>query len=129
MAVSCSRLPLRAFTAVAGLTVVTMGCSNAALTYLNYPTQVRPQSHVANRADYFQVLQAAPRYGAPNLLSLLYPADPQLGGILIQRKRYSLENAIGAALMCAGLVVFTLADVAAKPEYNITGARSTTPTR
>ncbi len=34
-------MPWRSFTVVALLTVTTMGCSNSALMYLNYPTQVR----------------------------------------------------------------------------------------
>lgn len=88
-------MPWRSFTVVALLTVTTMGCSNASLMYLNYPTQL--------------------------IFKSCKPLPVMIGGVLIQRKRYTPLNFLGAALMCAGLVVFTLADVHTHPEFDLVG--------
>eukprot|EP00048_Salpingoeca_helianthica_P023813 m.27362 g.27362 ORF g.27362 m.27362 type:complete len:344 (+) comp9010_c0_seq1:147-1178(+) len=90
-----SPLPMSSFFLVAFLTVTTMGCSNAALMYLNYPTQIMFKS--------------------------CKPLPVMLGSMVLQKKRYSLVNIGGAALMCAGLVVFTLANVSVQPAFNVFG--------
>eukprot|EP00051_Salpingoeca_urceolata_P016061 m.211850 g.211850 ORF g.211850 m.211850 type:complete len:324 (-) comp18579_c0_seq5:63-1034(-) len=90
-----SGLSLRVYVLISMMTVATMGFSNTSLEYLNYPTQVMFKS------------------------CKLIPV--MIGGILIQGKRYTLLEFQATLLLCAGLVVFTLADVSASATFDPTG--------
>jgi len=72
-----------------------MGFSNASLGYLNYPTQV-----------IFKCCKLIP---------------VMIGGILIQKKVYKIIDVIAALCMCAGLILFTLADNKVSPDFNLLG--------
>lgn len=72
-----------------------MGFSNASLGYLNYPTQV-----------IFKCCKLIP---------------VMIGGILIQKKVYTIIDIIAASCMCAGLILFTLADNKVSPDFNLLG--------
>lgn len=72
-----------------------MGFSNASLGYLNYPTQV-----------IFKCCKLIP---------------VMIGGILIQQKVYKMIDIIAASCMCAGLILFTLADSNVSPDFNLFG--------
>lgn len=48
----------------------------------------------------------------------------QIGGVVIQRKRYGPLDYCASALLCLGLVVFTLADISMQASYNTTGVRA-----
>ncbi|VVC42445.1 Hypothetical protein CINCED_3A004527 [Cinara cedri] len=72
-----------------------MGFSNASLGYLNYPTQV-----------IFKCCKLIP---------------VMIGGILIQKKLYTIIDGIAASCMCAGLILFTLADNKVSPDFNFLG--------
>lgn len=77
-------IPWNTYWILAAATMTTMGLSNASLGYLNYPTQVV--------------------FKCCKLIPVL------IGGIVIQKKKYSLLDFYAASLMCIGLIVFTLAD-------------------
>lgn len=72
-----------------------MGFSNASLGYLNYPTQV-----------IFKCCKLIP---------------VMIGGVLIQQKVYKLIDIMAATCMCAGLILFTLADNKVSPDFNLLG--------
>lgn len=72
-----------------------MGFSNASLGYLNYPTQV-----------IFKCCKLIP---------------VMIGGILIQQKVYKIIDILAASCMCAGLILFTLADNKVSPDFNVLG--------
>ena len=78
------KVPMKTYLILALATLTTMGFSNASLGYLNYPTQVI--------------------FKCCKLIPVL------IGGILIQGKKYGGVDFAAAALMCVGLIVFTLAD-------------------
>lgn len=50
-----------------------------------------------------------------------------MGGILIQGKRYGIDDFFAAAIMCVGLIWFTLVDVKISPNFHITGMSNHTP--
>jgi len=72
-----------------------MGFSNASLGYLNYPTQV-----------IFKCCKLIP---------------VMIGGILVQQKVYKVIDIVAASCMCAGLILFTLADNKVSPDFNLIG--------
>jgi len=72
-----------------------MGFSNASLGYLNYPTQV-----------IFKCCKLIP---------------VMIGGILVQQKVFKAIDIIAALCMCAGLILFTLADNKVSPDFNLLG--------
>lgn len=72
-----------------------MGFSNASLGYLNYPTQV-----------IFKCCKLIP---------------VMIGGVLIQQKVYKMIDLMAATCMCAGLILFTLADNKVSPDFNLLG--------
>lgn len=72
-----------------------MGFSNASLGYLNYPTQV-----------IFKCCKLIP---------------VMIGGILVQQKVYKAIDIVAASCMCAGLILFTLADNKVSPDFNLIG--------
>ncbi len=78
------RIPMSSYAVLSGATVVSMGCANASLGYVNYPTMV-----VFKSCKLIPVL---------------------VGGVLIQGKRYGPFDFAAASVMCVGLVSFTLAD-------------------
>lgn len=88
-------IPWKTYFALAAATLTTMGMSNASLGYLNYPTQVV--------------------FKCCKLIPVL------IGGIIIQRKSYGLLDFYAAALMCVGLIIFTLADSKVSPNFDMTG--------
>ncbi|KAH0540647.1 adenosine 3'-phospho 5'-phosphosulfate transporter 2 [Cotesia glomerata] len=89
------RIPLSTYIILAFLTLGTMGFSNSSLGYLNYPTQVI--------------------FKSCKLIPVL------IGGILIQGKQYGLLDFVAAGFLCAGLVLFTLADSMISPRFSIIG--------
>ncbi|KAK0168670.1 hypothetical protein PV327_002447 [Microctonus hyperodae] len=89
------RMPWSTYIGLALLTLGTMGFSNSSLGYLNYPTQVI--------------------FKSCKLIPVL------IGGILIQKKQYGILDFLAAALLCLGLVMFTLADSMISPRFSITG--------
>lgn len=88
-------IPWQTYLLLAAATMTTMGLSNASLGFLNYPTQVV--------------------FKCCKLIPVL------IGGILIQRKTYSMLDFYAAALMCIGLTIFTLADSKVSPNFDPTG--------
>ena len=72
-----------------------MGFSNAAVGYLNYPTQVI--------------------FKCCKLIPVL------IGGILIQGKRYGWLDVFAAGMMSAGLILFSLADSQVSPNFDPRG--------
>ncbi|CAF2895882.1 unnamed protein product [Rotaria sp. Silwood2] len=80
---------------LASLTVTTMGLSNYAVAYLNYPTQVM--------------------FKCCKLIPVL------IGGIIIQRKTFNRYDVAAAFCMSIGLVFFTLADSKVQPNFNLYG--------
>lgn len=88
-------IPYKIYALVALLTVGTIGCSNASLTYLNYPTQV-----------IFKCCKLIP---------------VMIGGIFIQGKKYGFLDFSAAFLMTIGLIFFTLADVSLSPSFDMRG--------
>lgn len=72
-----------------------MGFSNASLGYLNYPTQV-----------IFKCCKLIP---------------VMIGGVMIQQKVYKMIDLMAATCMCAGLILFTLADNKVSPDFNLLG--------
>lgn len=89
------RIPLKMYGVLAFLTVATMGLSNTSVGYLNYPTQV-----------IFKCCKLIP---------------VMLGGVIIQRKRYSCIDVAAVLCMCVGLILFTLADSSVSPSFNTYG--------
>ena len=80
---------------LAFLTVITMGCSNTSLGYLNYPTQV-----------IFKCCKLIP---------------VMIGGIFIQNKIYNRFDYASVLLMTIGLVFFTLGGQKVSPNFDATG--------
>ncbi|CAF3851403.1 unnamed protein product [Rotaria sp. Silwood1] len=78
---------------LASLTVITMGLSNYAIAYLNYPTQVM--------------------FKCCKLIPVL------IGGIIIQRKSFNRYDVAAAFCMSIGLIFFTLADSKVQPNFNL----------
>ncbi|CAL1536027.1 unnamed protein product [Lymnaea stagnalis] len=89
------KIPMKMYLLLAFLTVSTMGLSNTAVGYLNYPTQVI--------------------FKCCKLIPVL------VGGILIQSKRFSLIDITACICMSVGLILFTLADNAVSPNFNTYG--------
>ncbi|ELR12745.1 UAA transporter family protein [Acanthamoeba castellanii str. Neff] len=96
------RTPLRYYFILSLLLLLTTGLGNASLGYLNYPTKV--------------ILRSAK----------VIPA--MLCGLLVIQKRltnarssYTLAEYCGAALVSAGLALFTLADSQLSPNFNVIG--------
>ncbi|XP_033644818.1 adenosine 3'-phospho 5'-phosphosulfate transporter 2-like [Asterias rubens] len=89
------KIPLRTYALLAFLTVATMGLSNSAVGYLNYPTQV-----------IFKCCKLIP---------------VMIGGVLIQGKQYGPIDASAALCMSIGLIFFILADSTVSPNFNHTG--------
>ncbi|XP_025411327.1 adenosine 3'-phospho 5'-phosphosulfate transporter 2 [Sipha flava] len=89
------RIPIVLYLLLGLILLGSMGFSNASLGYLNYPTQV-----------IFKCCKLIP---------------VMIGGILIQQKVYKIIDVIAASCMCAGLVLFTLADSKVSPHFNIIG--------
>uniref|UniRef100_A0A224Z365 Adenosine 3'-phospho 5'-phosphosulfate transporter 2 n=1 Tax=Rhipicephalus zambeziensis TaxID=60191 RepID=A0A224Z365_9ACAR len=87
--------PLRTHLLLSVLSVGTIGLSNAALGYLNYPTQVL--------------------FKCCKLIPVL------LGGILIQGKRYNCLDLLAAVLMSIGLAAFILTDNKLSPTFSLIG--------
>ncbi|KAH8021684.1 hypothetical protein HPB51_016080 [Rhipicephalus microplus] len=87
--------PLRTHLLLSVLSVGTIGLSNAALGYLNYPTQVL--------------------FKCCKLIPVL------LGGILIQGKRYNYLDLLAAVLMSIGLAAFILTDNKLSPTFSLIG--------
>ncbi|KAF6023086.1 SLC35B3 [Bugula neritina] len=86
---------MRVYLLLAVLTVATMGLSNMAVGYLNYPTQVI--------------------FKCCKLIPVL------VGGILIQGKKYGWVDFLACACMSIGLIMFTLADSKVQPNFNLYG--------
>lgn len=89
------RASYRSYFLLASLTVTTMGLSNYAVVYLNYPTQVM--------------------FKCCKLIPVL------IGGILIQRKTFNRYDVAAAFCMSTGLIFFTLADSKVRPNFNLYG--------
>lgn len=89
------KMSLKNYMLLAFLTVGTMGFSNASLGYLNYPTQVI--------------------FKCCKLIPVL------IGGIIIQRKVFSIFDCLSCVLMSLGLIFFTLADNSVLPSFNLYG--------
>ncbi|KAE9556213.1 hypothetical protein FO519_000552 [Halicephalobus sp. NKZ332] len=88
-------IPLKSYFQLAFYTVATMGFSNAAVGYLNYPTQVI--------------------FKCCKLIPVL------IGGILIQGKRYGWMDVLAAGMMSLGLILFSLADSQVSPNFDPRG--------
>ncbi|UJR14986.1 hypothetical protein I4U23_001964 [Adineta vaga] len=89
------RASYRSYITLAILTVTTMGLSNYAVVYLNYPTQVM--------------------FKCCKLIPVL------IGGIIIQRKTFNRYDVAAACCMSIGLIFFTLADSKVQPRFNLYG--------
>lgn len=89
------KTPLQTHVVISLLTVGTMGFSNAAVGYLNYPTQVV--------------------FKCCKLIPVL------VGGILIQGKEYDRLDFLAALLMTIGVAAFTLTDVELSPSFSPLG--------
>ncbi|XP_049527703.1 adenosine 3'-phospho 5'-phosphosulfate transporter 2-like isoform X2 [Dermacentor silvarum] len=87
--------PLQTHLLLSVLTVGTIGLSNAALGYLNYPTQVL--------------------FKCCKLIPVL------LGGVLIQGKQYKSLDLLAALLMSIGLAAFILTDSKVSPTFSLIG--------
>uniref|UniRef100_A0A7E5A0V5 Adenosine 3'-phospho 5'-phosphosulfate transporter 2 n=1 Tax=Panagrellus redivivus TaxID=6233 RepID=A0A7E5A0V5_PANRE len=88
-------IPIKVYLQLAFYTVATMGLSNAAIGYLNYPTQVI--------------------FKCCKLIPVL------IGGIIIQGKRYGWLDGLSASLMSFGLILFSLADSQVSPNFDPRG--------
>jgi adenosine 3'-phospho 5'-phosphosulfate transporter B3 len=86
------RIPMRQYVMLSLYTVGTMGLSNAAVGYLNYPTQV-----------IFKCCKLVPVL---------------IGGVLIQGKQFGVADVAAAFCMSIGLVFFSLADSKVSPNFN-----------
>ncbi|CEF67126.1 Adenosine 3'-phospho 5'-phosphosulfate transporter 2 [Strongyloides ratti] len=89
------KIPRKKYFEIAFYTVTTIGLSNAATGYLNYPTLVI--------------------FKCCKLIPVL------IGGILIQKKRYGCLDVLAAFLMSLGLIVFFLGDTKVSPNFDPTG--------
>ncbi|CAF3820765.1 unnamed protein product [Rotaria sordida] len=89
------RISYASYILLASLTVSTMGLSNYAVAYLNYPTQVM--------------------FKCCKLIPVL------IGGILIQKKTFNRYDVAAAFCMSIGLIFFTLADSKVQPNFNLYG--------
>ncbi|XP_026805206.1 adenosine 3'-phospho 5'-phosphosulfate transporter 2 [Rhopalosiphum maidis] len=89
------RIPLVLYLLLGLILLGSMGFSNASLGYLNYPTQV-----------IFKCCKLIP---------------VMVGGILVQQKVYKVIDIVAASCMCAGLILFTLADNKVSPDFNLIG--------
>lgn len=89
------RVPIKTYCLLAFLTLGTISLSNSSLEYLNFPTQVM--------------------FKSCKLIPVL------IGGILIQKKKFSLLDVLAAVCMCTGLLFFTLADCKVHPKFNFVG--------
>ncbi|CAH8468294.1 unnamed protein product [Dicrocoelium dendriticum] len=92
---SRSRAALGFYCLMALLTLGTIAFSNASVSYLNYPTQV-----------IFKCCKLIP---------------VMIGGLIIQRKGYNVLEVSAVFLMTAGLVSFTMVDVAVQPFFTAWG--------
>lgn len=82
----------RTFTIISLLTVITLGCSNTSLGYLNYPTQV-----------IFKSCKLIP---------------VMIGAVLIQSKRFNFVEIFSVFCVTIGLIFFVLADVSVNPTFD-----------
>ncbi|EFX72822.1 hypothetical protein DAPPUDRAFT_215749 [Daphnia pulex] len=89
------RIPVPTYILISFLTVATMTMSNLSLEYLNYPTQVI--------------------FKSCKLIPVL------VGGIIIQGKKYGTRDFLAAAVMCIGLIWFTLIDVTISLNFHPAG--------
>uniref|UniRef100_A0A0R3RXP0 Adenosine 3'-phospho 5'-phosphosulfate transporter 2 n=1 Tax=Elaeophora elaphi TaxID=1147741 RepID=A0A0R3RXP0_9BILA len=89
------KIPIYIHLQIATFTVGTMGLSNVAVGYLNYPTQV-----------IFKCCKLVPVL---------------IGGIIIQGKRYSCIDFAAACVMSCGLIIFILGDSVISPMFNLFG--------
>ncbi|XP_022171362.1 adenosine 3'-phospho 5'-phosphosulfate transporter 2 isoform X2 [Myzus persicae] len=89
------RIPLVLYLLLGLILLGSMGFSNASLGYLNYPTQV-----------IFKCCKLIP---------------VMIGGVLVQHKVYKVIDIVAASCMCAGLILFTLADNKVSPDFNLIG--------
>ncbi|XP_025836839.1 adenosine 3'-phospho 5'-phosphosulfate transporter 2 [Agrilus planipennis] len=89
------KIPIKLYMFLALLTLGTMGFSNTAVGYLNYPTQVI--------------------FKCCKLIPVL------IGSILIQGKKYGPLDFLSAFIMCLGLILFTLTDSQVSPKFNFKG--------
>lgn len=89
------RIPMVLYLLLGLILLGSMGFSNASLGYLNYPTQV-----------IFKCCKLIP---------------VMIGGILVQQKVYKVIDIVAASCMCAGLILFTLADNKVSPDFNLIG--------
>lgn len=89
------RIPMVLYLLLGLILLGSMGFSNASLSYLNYPTQV-----------IFKCCKLIP---------------VMIGGVLIQKKVYKMIDLMAATCMCAGLILFTLADSKVFPHFNLLG--------
>uniref|UniRef100_A0A0N5BWK5 Adenosine 3'-phospho 5'-phosphosulfate transporter 2 n=1 Tax=Strongyloides papillosus TaxID=174720 RepID=A0A0N5BWK5_STREA len=89
------KIPRKKYLEIAFYTVTTIGLSNAATGYLNYPTLVI--------------------FKCCKLIPVL------IGGILIQKKKYGCLDISAAFLMSLGLIIFFLADTKVAPNFDPTG--------
>lgn len=87
--------PLSAFAVIAVCNVATVGLSNTACEFLNYPTQA--------------------------LFKSAKPIPVMLAGWLLLRKRYGAGEQAAAVLMVAGLALMGVADARASPEFDAVG--------
>ncbi|CAG9532363.1 unnamed protein product [Cercopithifilaria johnstoni] len=93
--ISRRRIPVYIHLQIATLTVGTIGFSNVAVGYLNYPTQV-----------IFKCCKLVPVL---------------IGGIIIQGKQYSCIDFAAACMMSFGLIIFILGDTMISPMFNSFG--------
>lgn len=77
-------VPIRTYMVLGACLVLSFGCANASLQYLNYPTQV-----VFKSCKLIPVL---------------------IGGVLVQGKWFSCVDLLGTVLACAGVSLFVLGD-------------------
>ncbi|CAF1487345.1 unnamed protein product [Rotaria sordida] len=89
------RASYRSYIILASLSVSTMGLSNYAVGYLNYPTLLI--------------------FKCCKLIPVL------IGGIIIQKKRFNRYDVAAAFCMSIGLIFFTLADSKVQPNFNTYG--------
>eukprot|EP00164_Ancoracysta_twista_P001777 GFYU01002334.1.p1 GENE.GFYU01002334.1~~GFYU01002334.1.p1 ORF type:complete len:445 (-),score=90.51 GFYU01002334.1:991-2325(-) len=90
-----SRVPFRMYAAIGLFCVMTMGFSNAACQYLNYPTQVMFKS--------------------------CKPIFVMLGSMFLLHKRFNKFQISSVLLLVTGVVIFSLADNALKVTFNVVG--------
>ena len=138
------RIPLPTYVVLSILTVITMGFTNLSLEYLNYPTQVSLDFFFFPHLFYhfffcymlghFQIMQAHTsinwwnhdtRYIYINKIiqkNLNYILCLLIFKIIqIKGKKYGTKDFIAAAIMCIGLIWFTLVDVTISPIFNPIG--------